>query len=135
MGSSFCTARLQRGWKSHAKEKLTGNSATMLLKRNEFKKKQKKLKISLDNKIESGIHLHSWKSAPRIIRGVLLFRPRIFSCLRHRRRLFCFWPPTERFVTREKSIRTTGLRSCHAHLSERNPAELALLRRCRLQLQ
>src|SRR5216684_3638451 len=90
MGSSFCIARLQRGWKSHAKEKLTGNSATMLLKRNEFKKKQKKLKISLDNKIESGIHSHSQKSAPRIIRGVLLFRPRIFSCLRHRRRLFLF---------------------------------------------
>jgi len=36
----------------------------MLLKINEFKEKQKKLKISLDNKIESGILTDVEKCAP-----------------------------------------------------------------------
>jgi hypothetical protein len=38
------------------KGKCSRNWATMLLKINEFKKKRKKLEISLDKKVESGIH-------------------------------------------------------------------------------
>src|SRR5260370_20830616 len=44
------------GRRSRSKGNELGNSATMLLKINEFKEKQKKLKISLDKKVEIGVH-------------------------------------------------------------------------------
>jgi hypothetical protein len=57
------------------------------------------------------------------------------ACLRHRRRHFCFQPPKGTVRNSREINQNHGVRICHAHLSKRNPAEFALLRRCRLQLQ
>lgn len=49
----------------------------MLLKINEFKKK---LKISLNKKVEIGVHISPCrKSRPDQLRGILLFTPRILA--------------------------------------------------------
>jgi hypothetical protein len=58
-GSSLGLARDPGEAKGRARGIAQGIGETMLLKINEFKKKRKKFEISLDKKVESGIHFLS----------------------------------------------------------------------------